>query len=373
AARPSIADPFLPRKIEEGRLEDIRECIGCNICVSGDMTMSPIRCTQNPTMGEEWRKGWHPERIRAAGSDKPVLIVGAGPAGLEAAQALGKRGYAVTLAESGTELGGRVLGESRLPGLAAWIRVRDYRKLQLDRLPNVEVYFDSRLDAAGILEFGFPRVVIATGAAWRADGLGHRWTTPLPIAGGAEVLTPDDLMAGRRPSAKRVLIWDDDHGYMGGVLAELLAGEGYATTYATPATDASTWTHYTMEQPFIQKRLLEQGVTIRASRNLERIEPGTVALACIYTGREEMLKADAVVLVTSRRSNDTLARDLEARRGDWAAAGIANVTAIGDALAPATIAHAVYAGRRYAEELDAEPLPEGALPFRREIVELAPE
>ena len=55
-ARPSIADPFLPKKIEEGRFEDIRECIGCNICVSGDFTMSPIRCTQNPTMGEEWRK-----------------------------------------------------------------------------------------------------------------------------------------------------------------------------------------------------------------------------------------------------------------------------------------------------------------------------
>src|SRR3546814_8781261 len=63
AARPSIADPFLPKKIEEGRAEDIRECIGCNICVSGDFTITPIRCTQNPTMGEEWRKGWHPEIV----------------------------------------------------------------------------------------------------------------------------------------------------------------------------------------------------------------------------------------------------------------------------------------------------------------------
>ncbi len=373
AARPSIADPFLPKKLEEGRLDDIRECIGCNICVAGDFVMAPIRCTQNPTMGEEWRKGWHPERIRAAESDKPVLIVGAGPAGLEAAHALGKRGYAVTLAEAGTELGGRVLGESRLPGLAAWIRVRDYRKLQLDQLVNVEVYFDSRLDAAGILEFGFPRVVIATGAHWRADGVGHCWTTPLPIAEGAEVLTPDDLMAGRRPRGKRALIWDDDHYYMGGVLAELLADEGYATTYATPATEASTWTRATMEQPFIQKRLLEQGVTIRPNRNLAWIEPGSVALACTYTGREETLETDAVVLVTSRQPSATLAHDLDLRHGDWEAAGIDSVTTIGDALAPATIAHAVYAGRRYAEELDAEPLPEGTLPFRREIAELAPE
>jgi dimethylamine/trimethylamine dehydrogenase len=93
AARPSIADPFLPNNIAEGRIEDIRECIGCNICITGDMTMSPSRCTQNPTMAEEWRKGWHPERIRPQQSEANVLIVGGGPAGLECARALGRRGY----------------------------------------------------------------------------------------------------------------------------------------------------------------------------------------------------------------------------------------------------------------------------------------
>ncbi len=67
AARPSIADPFLPRKIDEGRDDEIRECIGCNICYSGDQTGTPIGCTQNPTMGEEWRKGWHPEHIPSEG------------------------------------------------------------------------------------------------------------------------------------------------------------------------------------------------------------------------------------------------------------------------------------------------------------------
>jgi len=84
AARPSIADPFLPNKIDQGREDEIRECIGCNMCISGDYLAFPIRCTQNPTMGEEWRRGWHPNRIEKAGSDATVLVVGAGPAGLEA-------------------------------------------------------------------------------------------------------------------------------------------------------------------------------------------------------------------------------------------------------------------------------------------------
>ena len=91
AARPSIADPFLPNKIRQGRPEDIRECIGCNICAAWNNLSAPSRCTQNPTMGEEWRKKWHPEKIAPKDSDSTILIVGAGPAGLEAALALGKR------------------------------------------------------------------------------------------------------------------------------------------------------------------------------------------------------------------------------------------------------------------------------------------
>ena len=85
AARPSIADPFLPMKIKEGRTEDIRECIGCNICVACDNLAIPIRCTQNPTMGEEWRRGWHPEKIQRKGDEETALVVGSGPAGLECA------------------------------------------------------------------------------------------------------------------------------------------------------------------------------------------------------------------------------------------------------------------------------------------------
>ena len=372
AARPSIADPFLPKKVEEGRFDDIRECIGCNICVSGDFTMSPIRCTQNPTMAEEWRKGWHPEKVHKKATDKPVLIVGGGPAGLEAAQTLGKRGYDVTLAEAGTELGGRVLLESKLPGLSAWVRVADYRKLQLNQLPNVQTYFDSRLTADDVLSFGISRIAIATGSTWRTDGVGHVHTTPIAISEGAQVLSPSEIMAGTTPKGKTVVVWDDDHYYMGGVIAELMAEKGYDTHYVTPASEASTWTRHTMEQHFIQKRLLEKGIRIKSFTSVNSIAKGSVTLSCVFTGRTEDVAAEAVVLVTARLPNEGLYLDLLSRKAEWADAGIEQVVSFGDALAPATIAHATYAGRRYAEELDTAPLPEGALPFKREITELLP-
>ncbi len=372
AARPSIADPFLPRKIEEGRIDDIRECIGCNICISGDLTMSPIRCTQNPTMAEEWRKGWHPERIRSATTGKPVLIVGAGPAGLECAHALGKRGYPVTLAEATTTLGGRVAREARLPGLAAWIRVRDYRAGQIARLVNVESYFDSRMTADNVLAAGFERVVLATGSSWRRDGVGRWHTRPIAIPGAAQVFTPDDIMDGKAPTGGRVLVWDDDHYYMGSVLAERLAEAGCETIYATPAPEVATWTRATLEQRFIQTRLIEKGIAIRANLAVHAVAADHVTARCVFTGRTESIATDAVVLVTARLPEETLWSALDARRAEWAEAGLVSVTRIGDALAPATIAHAVYAGRRYAEEMDEPPLAEGALPFRREIAELLP-
>jgi dimethylamine/trimethylamine dehydrogenase len=371
AARPSIADPFLPKKIEEGRIEDLRECIGCNICVSGDHTMTPIRCTQNPSMGEEWRRGWHPEFIRPRGSDKRVLIVGAGPAGLEAAMMLGRRGYEVVLAEGGTELGGRVALERRLTGLSAWGRVADYRLGQLAKMTNVEIYRSSRLTADEVLSFGFEHVAIATGSVWRSDGVGRRLLKPVPQARPAEILTPDDLMQGRRPKGRNVLIYDDDHYYMGGVLAELLAREGYAITFVTPAADVSNWMRNTMEQHLVQARLIEIGIRILPHQVLASLDDGGAELACVFTGKMRRIDMEATVLVTARLPQRELAQALLARRDAWAEAGLASVTAIGDAEAPGTIAAAVFAGRRYAEELDETRL-EDQSPFKREVTALSP-
>jgi dimethylamine/trimethylamine dehydrogenase len=368
AARPSIADPFLPKKIEEGRLEEIRECIGCNICVAGDFTMAPIRCTQNPSMGEEWRRGWHPERIRERGSDAKVLIVGGGPAGLEAAQAVGKRGYEVILAEADRELGGRVRLEARLPGLAAWIRVVDYRVGQIERLANVD---EARgvVSAEEILEYDFQHVAVATGSRWRNDGVGRRHTKPIPLDATLPVLTPDALLAGEIPAGGRIVIYDDDHYYMGGVLAEVLRGEGKEVTLVTPGAAASSWTVATMEQHRIQRRLLELGVEIETSRAVIATTADGVRTSCEFTGREREIACDAAVFVTARLPDDGLYRELLARRDDWEDAGLRSVKAVGDCWSPGTIAAAVWEGQRYAQELDGPP--GEAAPFRREVTELS--
>ncbi len=372
AARPSIADPFLPRKIEEGRYEDIRECIGCNICVAGDGIIAPIRCTQNPTMGEEWRRGWHPERIRPKKTSSRVLVVGAGPAGLEAAQALGHRGYAVMLADRSHALGGRVTLEARLPGLAAWIRVLDYRRSQIERLPNVEVALESDVTADEVLSYGFEHVAVATGSTWRCDAAGRWHPGGLTFGEGLQVLTPDDLMAGTRPAGERVVLFDDEHYYMGGVLAELLAREGFGVTFVTPAARVSEWTVNTMEQERIQRRLLELGVTVLTSRALSGAEPGVARTASVYTDEEIEAPCDALVLVTARVPEDALWSDLTARSDRWAEAGLSTVRAFGDAWVPGTIAAAVWEGRRYAEQLD-EPDVGDDVPFLREVVRLADE
>ena len=364
AARPSIADPFLPKKIEEGRIEEIRECIGCNICYVGDGKSVPIRCTQNPTMGEEWRRGWHPEKIEPKGSDSKVLIVGAGPAGLEAARALGERGYRVMLAETARELGGRVTREAALPGLAEWARVRDYRVQRLESMGNVEIFRQSKLGVDDVLAVAAEHVVIATGASWRADGFGRYHTNPMTDLGPAEqVFTPDDVMAGRLPGG-RAIVFDDDHYYMACVLAERLRMDGVPITLITTEDRIAAWAEYTVERARSQKRLMELDVEIVTAHGLESFDGGKALVRCIYTGRERRINADAVVMVTARTPNDALFHALGKPIEDGAEGAPRTIARIGDCEAPAIIAAAVFAGHRYARELDA--CVDGDNPLRRD-------
>jgi dimethylamine/trimethylamine dehydrogenase len=276
---------------------------------------------------------------------------------------LGQRGYEVTLTEARRELGGRVALESQLPGLSEWRRVIDWRLTQIGKLPNVTLFPSSPMQGDDIRSAGFRRVILATGASWRADGISRSRWQPLPGCDLLPIFTPDDLMAGRMPQG-RVVIFDDDHYYMGGVLAELLIQQGCQVSLITPAPLVSDWTKNTLEQERIQKKMFNLDVDIYLQTTLEAIDRKAVTITSSVSGESNLLACDAIVLVTERISNDVLYYELKPALVDGL---LSHLSVIGDAQVPHLIAQAVYSGHLAAREMDE--LPKEVTPFRREFLE----
>ncbi|HUX74352.1 MAG TPA: NAD(P)-binding protein [Steroidobacteraceae bacterium] len=361
-ARPSIADPFLPNKINEGREHEIRECIGCNICISSWHDGVPVRCTQNPTAGEEWRRGWHPERFAPAASAASVLIVGGGPAGLECGVTLVKRGYRVTIADAADDWGGRMRFETRLPGLASWGRVVDWRLGQLRGNANANLYLGSELGVDDILESEHQHVVVATGARWT-----KMLYSTIEFPGGeldaARVYTPDDLAAGAVPEGP-VVVFDFDNYYLAGAIAEQLARGAASVSYVTPAGNASAWSFMTNELPLIHRALVKAGVSIHTLHRLAGFDGAEAVLADVFSGTEKRLACRSLVIVGVRAPRDELYHSLRARGADLQVAGIRSVARVGDALAPGAIVHAVHSGHRCAREFES---PASTAPYLRDF------
>lgn len=386
AARPSIADPFLPNKIAEGRPEDIRECIGCNMCVSKFNQVGQLQCTQNQTAMEEYRRGWHPERFEKSKSPCSVLVVGAGPAGLECARVLGERGYEVHLREAEAEVGGHWKWVSKLPRLGEWNRVISYRQLQLNKMKNVEVHLGvGKMTADDVLGYGADRVVIATGSHWRPDGLGAETHLPIPGADASlpYIFTPEQLVAGKPTVGDRVLIVDGEGHFLGITFAEMMADLGKKVTMVTNMSEIADYGVFTLEVQNNKRMLNEKGVATYRNHWVDRIEPGKVSLGYMYRYSADLtgpstgsvprrlnpgsvdIEVDAVILITSRSSDEQLYRELKARKAEWAKNDIQAVYRIGDCKAPMQVLQALFEGHRLAREFDS-PSPEYPLPWIRE-------
>jgi dimethylamine/trimethylamine dehydrogenase len=224
--------------------------------------------------------------------------------------------------------------------------VRDYRENQIRQNPNVEIYLGNHLSANDIIELQIPHVLIATGAHWRRDGTGRRHAFPIAGLENVSVLTPDDVLAGAEIGG-RVLIYDDDHYFMGSSIAERCRDQGSDVCLVTPESKLSIWTEYTLEQEKIQSRLLALGVEIVVSHQLLKVVGNKATIANIYSNNhQQQVNFETLIVVTSRQSDDVLYQALLEQEHRFK-----TLRAIGDCNAPGTIAAAVYDGHSAARYL----------------------
>jgi dimethylamine/trimethylamine dehydrogenase len=279
---------------------------------------------------------------------------------MECAMVLGRRGFsAVHLVDAEDEVGGRIRWTRRLPTLGDWGRVADWRRTQLDQLPNVEVITGRRLTPTEVLDYGACIVIIATGSHWSGDGSQPGRLRPISLPTGmSEALTPERVMTGERPAGQRVAVYDVDGYYVGPGIAELLAAEGYDVHLVTPEPVVSPISDETLEGPMLRQHLHDAGITMHVGITMLEFEPGHVGGETQY-GDPWSIDVDDLVLITHQVPDDVLYRALVANPQALDAAGITALHVIGDAASPRWISESVFDGHRLAREID---LPDPSFP-----------
>ena len=328
--RALIADPELPRKTSEGRVDDIRVCVGASEgCIGRLRQGKAIGCVQNPMIGREAELGV----IRPAERPKRVVVVGGGAAGLEAARVAAIRGHRVTLFEADRVLGGQILAAAKAPKREEYAKIADWLGRQVEKA-GVEVKLGVRATADAVLALEPDAVVVATGATARIPDL--------PGVDLPHVTTTVEALLGRVTPGRRVVVVDEDGHYAAPTTADLLAGKGCQVTliskYFMVGEDIDEGI-----RSDIYARLFAQGVVLQPLTAAKSIVPGGLRTRHTFSGAEATIEADTVVLSFGGKANDRLYHDLDGR--------VPELRLIGDAVSPRRIHDAMLDGTRVARAL----------------------